>query len=191
MFKGTFSLKFVLTRYTIDMVRTKGHQNFLKVVGILTASVFTLKPFQNFSSTTGDFKRGVTLIFFYKIYDCFVCSVAEPVHFCGAPAPAPACQIFRLRPFSPYIFEKVKNFHGFKKISCFLKPKTIIKRFLKVKSYEQIFFKTKLQIFYENFWTFCNIFYEFTYPEPEPGLKTWAPAPPKSGRSTGSGTLFV
>jgi hypothetical protein len=58
----------------------------------------------------------------------------------------------------------------------------------KVKNYEQIFFYTQLQILYEKFWTFCNILYEFTYPEPEPGLKTWAPAPPKSGRSTGSGS---
>jgi hypothetical protein len=39
------------------------------------------------------------------------------------------------------------------------------------------FFKTQLQILYEKFRTFCNILYEFTYPEQEPGLKTWAPAP--------------
>jgi hypothetical protein len=38
----------------------------------------------------------------------------------------------------------------------------------------------------KNLGLFCNMLYEFTYPEPEPGLKTWAPAPPKSGRSTGS-----
>jgi hypothetical protein len=48
---------------------------------------------------------------------------------------------------------------------------------------------------YEKFRTFCNILYEFTYPEPEPepGLKTWdpAPAPPKSGRSTGSGSATL
>jgi hypothetical protein len=47
----------------------------------------------------------------------------------------------------------------------------------------------------EKFRAFCNILYEFTYPVPEPGLKAWAPAPtpPKSGRSTGSGseTLLV
>jgi hypothetical protein len=46
---------------------------------------------------------------------------------------------------------------------------------------------------YEKFRTFCHILYEFTYPEPEPGLKTWTPAlaPPKSGRSTGSGSATL
>jgi hypothetical protein len=45
----------------------------------------------------------------------------------------------------------------------------------------------------EKFRAFCNILYEFTYPEPEPGLKDWAPAPapPKSGRSTGSGSATL
>jgi hypothetical protein len=127
-------------------------------------------------------------------------SVAEPVHFCAAPAPA--CQKFRLRlrlqldknfgsgsDHFPHICStKIKNCYGFKKISCFLKPKTIIKRFFKVKSYDNFFL---LQILYEKFRTFCNILYEFTYPEPEPGLKTWTPAPPKSGRSTGSGSATL
>jgi hypothetical protein len=51
-------------------------------------------------------------------------SVAEPVHFCAAPAQAPACQKFPLRlqlgPFSRYNLEKFNDFHGFKKFSCFL-----------------------------------------------------------------------
>jgi hypothetical protein len=120
----------------------------------------------------------------------FLCGSGSSMSKISAPAPALACQKFRLRPISPYIFEK-KNFHGFKKISCFLKPKTIIKRFFKLKSYEQIFFKTHIQILNEKFRTFCNILYEFTYPEPEPGLKNWAPAPPKSGCSTGSGSATL
>jgi hypothetical protein len=43
----------------------------------------------------------------------------------------------------------------------------------------------------EKFRAFSNILYEFTYPEPEPGLKAWAPAPPKSGCSTGSGSATL
>jgi hypothetical protein len=70
--------------------------------------------------------------------------------------------------------KKIKNFHGFKKISCFLKPKMIIKRFFKVKSYEQ-FFLLNFKFCMKNLGLFCNILYEFTYPEP--GLKTLAPAP--------------
>jgi hypothetical protein len=41
----------------------------------------------------------------------------------------------------------------------------------------------------EKFRAFCNILYEFTYPEPGP--KAWAPAPLKSGRSTGSGSATL
>jgi hypothetical protein len=44
---------------------------------------------------------------------------------------------------------------------------------------------------YEKFMIFCDILYEFTYPQPEPGLKTWAPAPQKSDRSTGSGSATL
>jgi hypothetical protein len=55
----------------------------------------------------------------------FFFSVAEPVHFCAAPAPA--CQklwlLLRLllRPFSPYILEKIKKLSLFQKFCCFLK----------------------------------------------------------------------
>jgi hypothetical protein len=70
---------------------------------------------------------------FLKLLPELFNSVAEPVHFCAAPAPA--CQKFRLRlqlvknfgsgsdHFSHIFSKKIKNFHGLKKISCFLKPK--------------------------------------------------------------------
>jgi hypothetical protein len=57
-------------------------------------------------------------------------SIAELVHFCAAPVPAPACQKFRLQlgTFSPYNKKKKFNdFHGFKKFSPFNKKK--IQRF--------------------------------------------------------------
>jgi hypothetical protein len=59
-------------------------------------------------------------------------SVAEPIHFCAAPAPA--CQKFRLRlrPFSPYILEKIQKFPWFKIFFILLTQKMIIKRFFKV-----------------------------------------------------------
>jgi hypothetical protein len=65
-----------------------------------------------------------------------IASVAEPVQFCAAPAPA--FQKFRLRlqlvknfgsgsDHFPHIFsKKIKNFHGLKKMSGFLKPKKVL-----------------------------------------------------------------
>jgi hypothetical protein len=48
-------------------------------------------------------------------------SVAEPVHFCAASAPAWQKFWLQLRPFSPYILENSKFFMVSKKMLCFLK----------------------------------------------------------------------
>jgi hypothetical protein len=66
------------------------------------------------------------------------------------------------------------------------KTKNNHKKALNVKIYENL--KLNFKFLYEKFKTFCNIFYDFSYPEPEPGLKTWAPAQAKSGCSTSSGS---
>jgi hypothetical protein len=52
-------------------------------------------------------------------------SVAEPVHFCAAPAPAQLVKNFGSGSnHFPHIFsKKIKNFHGFKTISRFLNQK--------------------------------------------------------------------
>jgi hypothetical protein len=38
----------------------------------------------------------------YLVYTALTLNVAEPVHYCAAPAPA--CQKFRIRPFSLYMY---------------------------------------------------------------------------------------
>jgi hypothetical protein len=57
-------------------------------------------------------------------------SVAKPVHFCAAPAPA--CQKFRLRlrPFSQYIFETNQKFSWFQKNFIYFKTKNYHKKVL-------------------------------------------------------------
>jgi hypothetical protein len=65
-----------------------------------------------------------------------------------------------------------------------------IKRFFKLNSYEivPVIFKLNFKFKYEKFRVFCNILYEFTYPEQEPDQKTSAPAPAICCRTAGSGS---
>jgi hypothetical protein len=117
----------------------------------------------------------------------FLCGSGSRLSTISALTLAPAPAIFL------YILEKF--FHGFNKISYFLKPKMIIKNFLQENSFKKIV-KTQLQIlvlrlkafFSLKIEGFCNILNEFIYPESEQGQKTWASALARSCRSTNSGS---
>jgi hypothetical protein len=51
--------------------------------------------------------------------------------------------------------------------------------------------KLNFKFKYEKFRAFCNILYEFTYPEPELAQKTSTSAPPKICRNSGSGSATL
>jgi hypothetical protein len=103
----------------------KKFANFSPRFGFGSGSVFVLKPRseKQVSTMFSDFVCK-------QIYIPIVPNVAEPVYFCAAPAPA--CQKFRLRlrPFSPYIFEKNQKFSWFQKNFMLLKTKNDHKKVL-------------------------------------------------------------
>jgi hypothetical protein len=94
----------------------------------------------------------------YRYFILLKNSVAEPVHFC--PAPAPASQKFRLQlgQFPRIIKKNSTIFIVLKKNSCFLKTKMIIKRFFKVNSNEIVIFKVNFKLYYEKFRVFVTFY---------------------------------